>query len=116
MIPESEIPEEFKWILDLKPQLNVPEWMLSGVEQCTISNDKHIVTYSTVNGGIQKDSIMVSKNPTLEYAKKTAIGFAKFTCERLWTCFADKWFPYMDGDNPISGEQLFELYLQSLKQ
>lgn len=46
-----------------------------------------------------------------EYAKEVGIDFSRWCCEGLWTSSGGMWYPYRDEDNAITGEQLFELYI-----
>jgi hypothetical protein len=47
------------------------------------------------------------------WARTQAIAFAKWTCEGLWSCYGDDWYPYRNEDNPITGEQLYDEFLKS---
>lgn len=45
-----------------------------------------------------------------------AIGFAKWTCDGLWTCSGNMWYEYRNEDNPITAEQLLLIYLKTLEK
>lgn len=49
-----------------------------------------------------------------EYAKEKGLAFSEWNCKELWSVSDGRWFPYMDEDNPISGDQLWELWEQKL--
>lgn len=48
-----------------------------------------------------------------EYARQEAIDFSSWNCKNLWSTYGDMWIPYQDEDNPISGEELYNLYFES---
>ena len=47
--------------------------------------------------------------------RKEAIAFSVWNCENLWSTHGGLWYPYQDEDNPITGEQLYNLYLDHLQ-
>lgn len=49
-----------------------------------------------------------------QHAMRIAISFAEFTAQNLWTVHNGRWFEYRNEDNPISGEQLYNLFVQDI--
>lgn len=49
-----------------------------------------------------------------EYAKQQAIAFAAYTAENLWAVYSKTgmWYQHMNEDNPITGEQLYNQFIE----
>lgn len=54
------------------------------------------------------------KNAIDQEKRKEAIAFAEWSCKNLWTTNGGMWYPYRDDDNPITGDELYDLFIQSL--
>lgn len=48
-----------------------------------------------------------------EYAKQQAMEFAKWTAINLWSVHGDNWYPYQNEDNPVSADELYNLFIES---
>lgn len=48
-----------------------------------------------------------------EFAKQQAKDFAKWTAVNLWSVHGDNWYPYLDEDNPISADELYNQFIES---
>lgn len=46
--------------------------------------------------------------------RSTAISFAEWSCKNLWSTHGGLWYSYHDEDNPITGDQLYDLYINPL--
>lgn len=51
-----------------------------------------------------------------EWAIKQALAFSEWNCKGLWSTHGGLWYPYQDEDNPISGEELYDLWLKETGQ
>ena len=47
-----------------------------------------------------------------EAKKKQAIAFAEWTAQGLWSTYRGQWYQYRNEDNPISGDQLYDIFLK----
>jgi hypothetical protein len=70
----------------------------------------------TINGVPFNVSTMDCLKAMNEYAKQQAIEFSAWNCKDLWSTYNGMWYPYQDEDNPITGEELYNLWLQSKTQ
>lgn len=50
-----------------------------------------------------------------EHSRQQATAFAEWTCVNLWSTHGGVWYPYQNEDNPITSEQLYDLFIQSEK-
>lgn len=50
----------------------------------------------------------------MAFAKEQAIAFAAYTAENLWTVYSrtGMWYQHMNEDNPITGEQLYNQFIE----
>lgn len=49
-----------------------------------------------------------------ENIMKQALAFSEWNCKELWSTHGSLWYPYQDEDNPITGEELYKLWLNTL--
>jgi hypothetical protein len=49
-----------------------------------------------------------------EFSKSQAIAFAAYTAENLWAVYSKTgmWYQHMNEDNPITGEQLYNQFIE----